>query len=175
MGVREERFLGRMFNGQEKHSQKAPDEQDIQPASQRQRHGGRGRAHRRLPIASRTRARDPRAPTCGACSDAPDAANAGTIMTKAAARAVGGIRTSAASGWSWSPPCPAWTAPGAESWSRRYRGPSPGRGSPGTSRPRSSPTSSTRAPTPCSRAPTASSRTSNDGREASATWTTSPP
>ena len=65
MGVREERFLGRMFNDQEKHSQKAPDEQDIQPASQRQRHGGRGRAHRRLPIASRTRARDPRAPTCG--------------------------------------------------------------------------------------------------------------
>lgn len=57
--------MGRMFNDQEKHSQKAPDEQDIQPASQRQRHGGRGRAHRRLPIASRTRARDPRAPTCG--------------------------------------------------------------------------------------------------------------
>ena len=54
-----------MFNDQEKHSQKTPDEQDIQPASQRQRHGGRGRAHRRLPIASRTRARDPRAPTCG--------------------------------------------------------------------------------------------------------------
>ncbi|MCH4837701.1 hypothetical protein [Bifidobacterium longum] len=28
------------------------------------------------------------------CSDAPDAANAGTVMTKAAARAVGGIRRS---------------------------------------------------------------------------------
>ena len=54
-----------MFNDQEKHSQKAPDEQHIQPASQRQRHGGRGRARRRLPITSRTRARDPRAPTCG--------------------------------------------------------------------------------------------------------------
>ena len=49
----------------QKNSQKAPDEQDIQPASQRQRHGGRGRAHRRLPIAFRTRARDPRTPTCG--------------------------------------------------------------------------------------------------------------
>ena len=65
MGVREERFLGRLFNDQEKHSQKAPDEQHIQPASQRQRHGGRGRADRRLAVASRARARGPRAPACG--------------------------------------------------------------------------------------------------------------
>mgnify|MGYP007069799378 FL=1 len=64
-GSKKERFLSRMFNDQEKHSQKAPDEQHVQPASQRQRHGGRGRAHRRLPIASRTRARDPRASAQG--------------------------------------------------------------------------------------------------------------
>ena len=54
-----------ILNDQEKHSQKAPDEQHIQPASQRQRHGGRGRADRRLAVASRARARGPRAPACG--------------------------------------------------------------------------------------------------------------
>ena len=37
----------------------------MQPASQRQRHGGRGRVHRRLAAASRARARGPRAPAQG--------------------------------------------------------------------------------------------------------------
>ena len=46
-------------------NRETPDEQHIQPASQRQRHGGRGRADRRLAIAPRTHARGPCAPACG--------------------------------------------------------------------------------------------------------------
>ena len=44
---------------------KAPDEQHIQTAPQRQKHGGRGRADRRLAAAPRGRARNPRAPAQG--------------------------------------------------------------------------------------------------------------
>ena len=53
------------FRPRETHSRKAPDGRHMQPASQRQRHGGRGRVHRRLPIAPRARARDPPAPAQG--------------------------------------------------------------------------------------------------------------
>ena len=53
------------FRPRETHSRKAPDGRHMQPASQRQRHGGRGRVHRRLPIASRARARGPPAPARG--------------------------------------------------------------------------------------------------------------
>ena len=53
------------FRPRETHSRKAPDGRHMQPASQRQRHGGRGRVHRRLPIASRARARGPPASARG--------------------------------------------------------------------------------------------------------------
>ena len=62
---RKGRFRLLCFPTKENDNWKASDGQHMQPASQRQRHGGRGRVHRRLPIAPRARARDPPAPAQG--------------------------------------------------------------------------------------------------------------
>jgi len=58
----------------------------------------------------------------GACSGAPDAADAVMVTTGAAACVAGDTRTSAAGGSDWSPPCRAWTARNAASWSPPCRG-----------------------------------------------------